>query len=299
MLCKKCTETAIFDTPSLCKLHFSMYIEGKVFDTIKRFKLISPKEKIVVAASGGKDSLTLLYILSKRFNPRCLAIDEGITGYRDNTLTTLKEFCLQRKIKLMVVSYKSEFGGELGNYLNGKGSPCSVCGTLRRYLLNKYAKGYDKLCTGHNMDDEAQAIIMNFLKPNIETMTKTGYKSGITYNDIFVQRVKPFYFIKEKEIVTYAHLNNIPMGFDECPHAVYSYRAKIRDLLNEYEAKYPGTKENIIDFFLSIREKIKHLIKERDINLCNYCGEPAKGEVCNTCKIVRTHSNFINLSTKK
>lgn len=286
MLCKKCENTAVYEWPTLCKEHFYNYIEERVFKTIKRYELIKPNERVVVAASGGKDSLTLLHILSKKFGVQCIAIDEGIKNYRENTLKTLKEFCKKREIKLNIFSYKEEFGGELSHFLKDNTKPCSICGTFRRYLLNKYSKEYDKLCTGHNMDDEAQSILMNLIRPNLELLARIGPKTGIISNNSFVQRVKPLYFLKEREIATYAFLNGLYRGYDECPYAIESYRAKIRDMLNECELKHSGTKENIIKFFLRIQPKLKESIKITSLNYCKSCGEPAKGDVCGVCGII-------------
>ena len=286
--CLNCEKEVVFVLPSLCRNHFSEYVEEKVFSTIYKYHLLEAGEKIVVAASGGKDSLTLLHILSKKYLLECLSVDEGIENYREKTISVLRKFCGERNIPLTVVSYKEEFGGNLDKFLSGKGAPCSTCGTFRRYLLNKYAKEYDKICTGHNMDDEAQAVIMNLIRPNIEAMAKTGPVSGISKNKSFVQRVKPLYFLREKEIVTYAFLNGIPLDFDECPHAGESYRAKVRDLLNDYEARNPGTKQGIVDFFISILPKIKSSVRINGVNSCICCNEPSKEEVCNTCKILQS-----------
>lgn len=297
MQCTKCQKSVVYIEPTLCKEHFISYVEEKVYKTIAKHQLIKQNERIVVAASGGKDSLTLLYILSKKHKVDCIAIDEGIESYREKTLVDLENFCQENNINLVIISYKSAFGGDLGKFLTNNVKPCSVCGILRRYLLNKHAKDYDKLCTGHNLDDEAQAIIMNFLKPNIEMSARIGPITGIISGNGFVQRVKPFYFLKEREIVAYALLQGIRFGFNECPHAQESYRAKIRDLLNEYEAKYPGTKQSIINFFLKIQPKLKNSVKEIELNQCKCCGEPASGEVCNTCNMLGmiTASNILGI----
>lgn len=287
MQCVQCNESAVFLNPTLCKAHFVSYIEEKVYSTINNYNLIKPDEKIAVAASGGKDSLSLLYILSKRYKVDCLAIDEGIDQYRERTLNDLKNFCHKHNIRLIIASFKSAFGDSLGKFLNSELKPCTICGTFRRYLINKYSRDYDKICTGHNLDDEAQSIIMNLLRPNHELSARIGPYTGMVSNEGFTQRVKPLYFIREKEIVAYAVLNGIEFGFDECPHASVSYRAKIRDLLNEYEAKYPQTKQNIIEFFLQILPKLKEQIKETSIKTCKYCHEPSKNEICNTCKLLK------------
>lgn len=321
---KKNTILAVFSNPSLCKEHFTIYFENKVKKAIKDFKLLSKKDKIVVAASGGKDSTVLLYLLKKLgYNPEALAIDEGIHGYRSKTLKNLKSFCKQNNITLNIVSYKKEFGEELDTMLYGlKIISCSLCGTLRRYLLNKYSRKYDKIATGHNLDDESQSIVMNFLKNNLELNSRLGPKTGIdtienteTCSNIklqtstklqakekgFVQRVKPLYFCTEKEVMAYTLLKGIKVDFAECPHVSESFRAHVRDMLNDYELSHPGTKKSIIENFLNILPKLKkhysrnyfNSVKNHEeknsktLRPCKICGEPSDNEICRACSFLR------------
>ncbi len=286
MKCTKCKELAVFIKPTLCKKHFSAYIEENVFRTINKYGLLKQSDKIVVAASGGKDSLTLLNILSKKYKVNCLAVDEGIPKYRNKTLRALKVFCRKRRIKLEIVSFLDEFGGRLDSFLDGKSKPCSACGTLRRYLMNKYSKKHDVVCTGHNLDDEAQAVLMNIIRSNANLSASSGPASGIIFHNGFVRKVKPLYFLKEKEIMTYAFLNNLLDEYQECPNAVLSYRAKIRDMLNKYADMHPETKRNVIKFFLKNKQHISLQADVSEIRQCRMCGEPAKGDVCNACRIV-------------
>src|SRR3989338_1215773 len=154
----------------LCKSHFIGHFEEKVFRTIRQFHLLDKEEHIGVAISGGKDSLTTLSLLKRLSdeNPRikisAYTIDEGIHGYRDATLVIAKKFCDTVGVPLHVFSYEKEFGMPLDEILNVLDvKPCSICGVFRRYLLNKKAKelGFTKVATGHNLDDEAQSIMMN------------------------------------------------------------------------------------------------------------------------------------------
>jgi len=310
--------SAVFSNPSLCKEHFTIYFENKVKKAIKDFKLLSKKDKLVVAASGGKDSTVLLYLLKKLgYNPEALAIDEGIRGYRSETLKNLKSFCKQNNITLNIVSYKKEFGEELDTMLHGlKIIPCSLCGTLRRYLLNKYSRKYNKIATGHNLDDESQSIVMNLLKNNLELNSRLGPKTGIDADRTagtdaniklqiqeisegkgFVQRVKPLYFCTEKEVMAYTLLKGIKVDFAECSHVPESFRAHIRDMLNDYELSHPGTKKSIIKNFLNILPKLKKYYSRnysnsaknheeknsKTLRPCKICGEPSDNETCRAC----------------
>ncbi|MEK6916270.1 MAG: TIGR00269 family protein [Nanoarchaeota archaeon] len=284
MKCDSCEKSAIFSGPQYCKEHFCEYLEDKVLSTIKNFGLLKKKDKIVVGASGGKDSLTILYMLNKFcYNVTALAIDEGIKNYRDLSLFTLKEFCEKNKIKLRVVSFKDKFNKSLDEILFKKNErPCTVCGVFRRYLLNLHARDYDALVTGHNMDDEAQAIVMNLVKNNISALQRAGPKTGITTSKKFTSRVKPLYFCSEKEVMSYAFINNLTTNFNECPNVSMSFRLRIRNTLNEIEGSMPGTKKNIIEW--SLNNKGIVVAPKTNLEECCVCGELSSTSVCMACK---------------
>ena len=276
----------------LCRGHFTDYFEGKVFRTIRQFELIEKEENLGVALSGGKDSLTVLSLLTKLSNENAkikisaIAIDEGIAGYRDKTLKKAEEFCNKNDIKLYISSYKEEFGLDLDEMLKIlKVKPCTICGIFRRYLLNKKSRDlkFTKLVTGHNLDDECQSILMNQMKNNIQASARLGPKVGIVQDKLFVQRVKPLYLCTEKEVTTYAFINGLLDDFTECPNVVQSYRAQIRDMLNGMEQKFPGTKYSIVNSFLQILPFLKEQFKDGIIKICAKCNEPSSNDVCNAC----------------
>ena len=290
-----CGEKEIISLTSgerLCKSHFTEYFENKVFKTIRRFDLIGKEENLGVAISGGKDSLTVLTILNKlsKQNPKikitAIAIDEGISGYRDKTLITAQKFCDENGIKLNIFSYKEDFGLTLDGMLkilNVK--PCTICGIFRRYLLNKKSRELKltKLATGHNLDDECQSILMNQMKNNIESSARLGPKVGIVSDDKFVQRIKPLYLCTEKEATTYAFVNGLLDNFNECPNAIHSFRAQVRDALNDLENKFPGTKYSIVNSFLETLPMLKQKFKGEMIQICARCSEPSSNDVCSAC----------------
>lgn len=289
MKCKLCNLKAVYG--GLCKEHFISYFEKKVKKTITKYNLISKKDKVVIAMSGGKDSLTAAYLVNKFFgNITALSIDEGISGYRNKTLIDLKKFCTDNNIPLKIFSFKDEFGMPLDTMVKKtKFKPCHICGILRRYMLNKHSKGFDRIVTGHNLDDEAQSVLVNLFRANHELMARLGPSTGLKKNKNFTQRVKPLYLCKEKEVMVYTILMGFDVNFTECKYAGHSYRSSVRDLLNDYEFKHPGTKQNTIEHFLSILPSLKKkFATSKEPKICK-CGEPTNNEICKTCDLLINH----------
>jgi len=312
LACKNCFEKPVFKLisgESLCRSCFLRYFERKVRKTIRVFKLLGKEEKIIVGVSGGKDSLTVLNILhsiaekQRKWDVIALAIDEGIKGYRNSCLRDARAFCKTKGIVLYVYSFKGEFGYSLDEMVKKlKMKPCSICGVLRRHLLNTKARelGATKLATGHNLDDEAQSIIMNQFRRNIETSARLGPVTGVIKEKKFIRRVKPLYLMTEKEVMAYAFLKGISGRFVECPYAYDSYRGEVRDMLNEFEAKHSGTKNSIVQSFLEILPLLKKHYKTRaKLKFCRICGEPCSGEICKACEILgRLGATGINKGKK-
>ena len=299
MECYKCQLKAVIklQNGALCKSHFINYFEEKVFKTISKFKLINRDDNLCIATSGGKDSLTVLY-LTKKYLQRnklnntltALAVDEGIANYREKTLDDLKEFCQTHSVPLKIVSFEKAFMtlDEAQKKQIGK-KPCNICGVWRRYLLNKHAKESKstKLVTGHNLDDEAQVILMNIFKANTKLAGRIGPSSGIEEHDLFVQRVKPLYLCPEKEVRLYTLLKGFKVQYTECPYSQEGYRHYIQELLNSLENKYRGSKQGVINSFLELLPLIKEKEQGRveKIQECNECGEAANQPTCNACKL--------------
>ena len=300
MSCKNCSINPVITLTntkvSLCKKCFIRYFEKKVLKTIRTFNLIDKGDHIGIAVSGGKDSTTLLYLLSKLNENRkdikltAILINEGIEGYRDKSMIDAERYCKEFNVPLKIYSFEKEFGQPLSvliKRINLK--PCSICGVLRRYLLNKKAKELKvtKLATGHNLDDETQSILMNQIKNSIKTSARLGPITGIKEDPRFIRRIKPLYFLTEKEVLTYAFLNKLVASYDECPNCGDALRGDVRNLLNEFEKKYPGTKHAIINSFIEILPLLKKDYEVGDIKSCNICGEPCSQNICRACNLLK------------
>lgn len=282
---------------------FIKYFEDKVFKTIRRFNLFSLDDKFVVAVSGGKDSITVLHLTQKYLakknlqkNMVALAIDEGIEDYRAHTLDFLKNFCKKYDIELHTQSYEDHYSKSLDKSIEtikakGKNiSPCNICGTFRRTSLNTGARnlGATKVVTGHNLDDEAQNIMLNIFKNNFKILARLGPFNGIVGDEKFVPRVKPLYLCTEKEVRLYTILKGFDMGYDECPYSKGSFRENIADMINELEDQHKGVKNSIVNFYLETQGALQDMYvnnvsDSESVTYCTRCGEPSQREICNTC----------------
>ncbi len=178
----------------------------------------------------------------------------------------------------------------MGNTLDGimktkKMRACTVCGVLRRYILNLASRGFDALATGHNIDDVAQAAIMNLLKNNFALQSRIGPVSGAGFSEKFTKKAKPLFFCSEKETLTYAYLNGLTPVFKECPYVADSFRLRTRDILNDIESKRPGAKRNIVDWLMFYTRGTGK--KDGNFAVCDICGEPSAKRTCNACLLLK------------
>ncbi len=277
-------------------MDFSQKFENRVKKTIKDYKLFSKKDRILVACSGGKDSTVVLYLLNKfGYNVEGLIVDLEIGNYSKINLKNIRNFCKFYSIKLHEASFREDFGYnkcKIEHILRLKDprvNSCSICGVLRRSMLNKKARElkFDKVVTGHNLDDEAQAIMMNFFRNTMHLQSRLGPITGNIKDKKFIPRVKPLYFCFEDDVKKYSQICKFEILYDRCPCIVNSYRNKIRDLLNNMPNNRE-IKKNIVYNFLEILPKLKKEFSQKSGLLkCMVCGEPTSSEVCNSCKIIK------------
>lgn len=269
--------------------------EACVLETIHHFGLIRESDKVLVAASGGKDSTVLLDILSRHYDIEALTIDIGSGRYSHTNLGNLKRFCSDRTIRLHTLSFEEEFGMDLRKILDRiqisgyKPNPCTICGVLRRYMLNRKAReiGATKVATGHNLDDEAQSIMMNLLRNNLFLAARLGPITGLASDKLFVPRIKPLYLSSEKDIEVYSKTLGLPVLYERCPFARQSYRNTVRQLLDSYESDRPGTKKNIIISFQHLKPSLLQIAAGQEAGrYCESCGEPSQKARCRACEII-------------
>lgn len=263
--------------------------------------MLQPNDEIIVAVSGGKDSLTLLHILTKieknfpKATLSVVTIDEGIKGYRDEALGTAAKKCQKLEVAQTTASFKGMYGYSLDEIVDiirkkeGKGlTPCSFCGVLRRRALNTVAReaGADKLAMAHTLDDETQTMILNIIHGDAARLARVKPVLPIVH-PMFVQRVKPLCEIPEREVALYAYIKNIDYQRATCPYARTALRNDVRTMLNRIEEKHPGTKFAIFRSIEKIRPALEASTEEAALKECKICGEPTIGEICKPCQMLQ------------
>ncbi len=290
--CKKSATTFIrYNGTHLCKDHFIDYFERRVKKDIKKQGKTPNFFKIGVAVSGGKDSLVALHIINDIFSKRpnveifAITVDEGIEGYRDESIKFAKSNCKELVIKHNIVSFKDKIGMTLDEIAkkNIDLGECSYCGVFRRLCLNSKAKelGVNKLVTGHNLDDMAQSILMNFMNGDINKLARLGPHKKVQPG--LVPRMLPLRSIPEKENALYAILKDIKFHDGECPYAINALRGDFRDIIDDLEYKHPGTRHSILNSYDGIKDLLFEKFPPASLNNCEKCGEPTSQNLCKTC----------------
>ncbi|OTB11163.1 hypothetical protein K445DRAFT_68925 [Daldinia sp. EC12] len=254
-LCALCkTERALIKRPKnyqkLCKGCFIRIFEDEVHHTITSSQLFFPGEKVAIGASGGKDSTVLASVL-KTLNERhnygveliLLSIDEGIKGYRDDSLETVKRNAVQYDMPLKIVGYDELYGWTMDQVVEtiGKKGNCTYCGVFRRQALDRGAKmlGIKHVVTGHNADDVAETVLMNLLRGDLPRLSRST--SIVTGSDASeVKRSKPLKYSYEKEIVLYAHHKKLDYFSTECIYSPEAFRGSARSLIKNLEKVRPS-----------------------------------------------------------
>ncbi|OUJ18189.1 tRNA(Ile)-lysidine synthase TilS/MesJ [Methanonatronarchaeum thermophilum] len=298
MDCDKCSQEAVihqkYSGLHLCQTHLMESVESKVKQTLRKNCDIQHGQRIGIALSGGKDSSVLLHIMHQVFGEWpdldliCISVDEGITGYRDPSIELATKKTNELDIEHHVYSFKKEVGYTLDEISNtvGDEKTCRYCGILRRWILNKKSKtlNLDKIAIGHNLDDESQSALMNFLDGDVDRLARQGPE--INNKKGFIPRIKPLREVPEKEIGLYALINNkVDAHFDECPYSDWALRQEARKILNKYETNHPGTKYSILRSVDQIAPNIPK--KNIDLNNCQKCSEPTTNKNCRACQIIK------------
>jgi uncharacterized protein (TIGR00269 family) len=293
--CSICGEPAVIHQRHagqyLCGTHLIADIEKRVSDTIASRQQVVPGDCVAVALSGGKDSTALLLLLHCIFGSRkdirlvAVTVDEGISGYREATVRSAKDLVKRLGVEHITVSFGEFFGDTLDTILKGRETQaCSICGILRKKALVVGAEqaGATKLATGHNLDDEAQSVLMNVLRGDLMRLVRD---SGADSGGRFIPRVKPLMYIQEKEIATYLMVQGVWADLPECPYAVHALRREVRSLLSGIEYRHPGTMLRLMENKKAVETAFLGKTSAEPVGTCRECGDPCSGELCQLCQL--------------
>lgn len=305
-MCRKCKRPAIYRVKYarlwLCPKHFVEFFERRVRRGIEEYKLVENAKRVLVAVSGGKDSVATLYVLNKfkkifGYEVIGVTIDLGIPGYSSKSIAIARSLYRRLGIEYHIVRL-SDYGLTLRDiYIWRKKKRirrpiCSFCGIVKRYLLNKTALelGADVVATGHNLDDLVKFVATDYYNGRIDELVKLGLKTPSMGK--FAGRIRPLGLMSSKEIFYYVNILGLPYVHSRCPYSPRhtNIQDKILDKLNDLEEEYPGFKIGFLKSFLHHLKPViakGYSVKEKELYACSICGMPTsnKDRICGFCKL--------------
>jgi len=293
MRCVKCRDRAQVEVrrhhAAFCGPHFLEWFEAQVERAVRRERMFTPRDRVLVAVSGGKDSLALWDVLLRLgYRASGLHLNLGIGAYSRESQEKCEAFARQHGAELLVVDIPAEYGVGVEGLAEWSGRvACSACGLSKRYLFNRVARerGFDVLATAHNLDDEAAVLLGNLIAGNTEALVRQAPVLESTHPGL-VKKVKPLYRIAERETAAYAVLRGIDYVLDECPNSAGARSLLLKEALNLLERDAPGTKQSLYWNFL---EKLRPLLQQgsrpAELRDCAHCGQPTTAEVCAFCRM--------------
>jgi len=293
--CRACRQPAIIEirrhNAGFCEPCFFKHCREQVTRTIEAYDMIGPGDRVLVAVSGGKDSLALWdLLLDAGVAADGLYLGLGIGDYSDESGRYARDFAARRGAHLVEIDLPARFGYDIPTGAQAaRRAPCSACGLSKRHLFNQAAVdgGYDVVATGHNLDDEAAVLFGNVLRWDLAYMGRQY--PVLPASDGFVRKVKPLIRLGEREMAAYCVLRGIDYIVEECPMAVGNRHLGYKEALNAIEVTSPGSKSA---FYFGFLDRVAALVQpvadeERaGLHPCPSCGSPTVSEVCAFCKLV-------------
>jgi uncharacterized protein (TIGR00269 family) len=277
----------------LCEPHFRDFFEKRFAKGARGRSRLGRGSKVAVAISGGKDSVVLLRLLRKLFHDRtginltAVLVDEGIRGYRAKGVRVARRECARLGVPLRIESFRELFGITLDEIarLDPGTIPCSYCGVLRRSALNRAARGLkaDRLALGHNLDDVAESILMNYVRGDVARLARMGPHDEVQPG--LVPRMLPLMEIPEEEVKLYSLLEKCDVLEAVCPYAGRSQRGRFVRMLAELEDATPGSRHALLRGYESVRAALRATHPPARLVPCSECGEPSISGTCKACEM--------------
>jgi uncharacterized protein (TIGR00269 family) len=293
--CTRCRGKAVVElrrhNASFCKDCFLHFFREQIKRAIERDNMFSPTDRVLVAVSGGKDSLAMWDVLCE--------LGYDTTGYHivlwtgeeyaAESVRHAQAFAAERGLKLILHDLKEELGFAIPDLPKATGRPtCGACGLVKRHEISKAAAdlGYDVVAIGHNLDDEAAVLLGNVLRWDDQYLSRQS--PVLEAHDGFVKKVKPLHRLSERETAAYAFLRGIDYQVEECPLVKGNTQIRYKEALDAIERNSPGTKAAFYGSFLDRgREHFTPAEGEAvELRPCTSCGMPTPIEICAFCRMV-------------
>ncbi len=292
MKCRKCGDRAVLDlrrhNAAFCAADFVEFFRNQVREAIRKHRMFERGERILVAVSGGKDSLALWdVLLDEGYETAGLHLDLGIFEYSVESRAKCEAFASSRGVPLIVVSVADEAGGSVPIIKQvTRRPPCSGCGLSKRYLMNRTAleRGFPVVATGHNLDDEAATLFGSVMHWQTDALPRQSPALPSSHPKL-VRRVKPLYRLSERETAAYAFLRKIDYIVEECPFAAGATSIAHKEILNRMENASPGAKHNFLFGFLDRARPAFERAEAVPLQECARCGQVTTGALCAFCKL--------------
>jgi uncharacterized protein (TIGR00269 family) len=290
--CRKCGGAAALElrrhNAAFCSPHFLEFFRKQVAEAVHRHHMFTREEKIMVAVSGGKDSLALWDVLIEDgYQTAGLYLDLGIFDYSKESKAKCEAFAASRGQTLHIERVADAVGAPIPVVQQATRRPtCSACGLSKRYLMNRAAlqHGYPVVATGHNLDDEAATLFGSVMHWQTDALPRQSPALASTHPKL-VRRVKPLYRLSELETAAFAFLRGIDYIVEECPFAKGATSIAHKEVLNRLEEASPGSKHNFLFGFLEKARPAFEKIEHVELLECTSCGQVTTGAICAFCKL--------------
>jgi tRNA-5-methyluridine54 2-sulfurtransferase len=290
--CRKCGGSATIElrrhNAAFCVDDYLEFFRNQVREAIRKHRMFTRDERVLVAVSGGKDSLALWDVLiDDGYDTTGLYLDLGIFDYSVESKAKCEAFAARRGARLLVSRVADEVGGPVPVIKQvTRRPPCSGCGLSKRYLMNRVAldHGLPVVATGHNLDDEAATLFGSVMHWRTEALPRQSPALASTHPKL-VRRVKPLYRLSERETAAYAFLRRIDYIVEECPFAAGATSIAHKEVLNRMEDASPGAKHNFLFGFLDKARAAFERLEDVTLLECVRCGQVTTSTVCAFCKL--------------
>jgi uncharacterized protein (TIGR00269 family) len=297
--CRVCREPAIIDLPRhnahFCAAHLLQLCRRQVAKAIADHDMLRPGDRILVAVSGGKDSLAAWDLLvDLGYAADGLYVGLGIGDYSEDSGRYAQAFAAERGLHLHVLDLRDTHGYDIPTAAKAtRRVPCSACGLSKRHVFDRAALdgGFDVVVTGHNLDDEAAVLLGNTLRWDVDYLARQV--PALPAGAGMPRKVKPLVRLTERETAAWCIVRGIDYQVEECPMAEGNRHLGYKATLNDLEAMSPGAKAA---FYLGFLERMAPLLAahaEADhdsVGACSRCGGPTTADVCAFCRLIEMAS---------